>query len=76
MKGRDGKYLVNLVFRLNEPVTPHLFARRIAEACGSHGALRPGEAVSLKGYLDTWAVLPDEGALFAPAKIEHSFRKR
>lgn len=38
---------VALTFRLDEPVTPEHLARRVAEACFTYGALRPGEAVVL-----------------------------
>lgn len=39
------KHKVMLTFLLDEEVTPQLFAQKIAMACGSGGALRPGEAV-------------------------------
>lgn len=34
-----------LTIHTDEPVTPVRLARRVAEACASYGALRPGEAV-------------------------------
>lgn len=36
---------VTLTFKLNEQVTPGIFAKRVAEACFQYGALRPDEAV-------------------------------
>ena len=32
-----------------EPVTPEYIAQRVAEACASYGALRPGERVEVVG---------------------------
>jgi hypothetical protein len=42
---KKGTQIVALEFRLDEQVTPGIFAERVAEACASYGALRPGEAV-------------------------------
>jgi hypothetical protein len=36
-----------LVIETDEPVTPAYIAQRVAEACASYGALRPGESVVL-----------------------------
>lgn len=36
---------VTLHFDLNGPVTPELFAQRVAQACDRFGAMRPGEKV-------------------------------
>ncbi len=38
---------VSLVFILDEEVTPEIFAGKVALACGSGGALRLGESVSV-----------------------------
>lgn len=43
------RHVVTLEFLLEEEVTPDLFARKIAEACGEYYAIRPGEAVRAKG---------------------------
>lgn len=41
---------VTVTFHLGEEVTPEIFLKRVAQACGDAYALRPGEGVSVPGY--------------------------
>lgn len=36
-----------VVIHTHEPVTPGHLAQRVSEACAAHGALRPGEKISV-----------------------------
>lgn len=42
----DGR-TVNLTFKLNEPVTPDIFAGRVVEACARYSTIKKGEGVVL-----------------------------
>jgi hypothetical protein len=46
------KFEVTITFLLDEEVTPELFARRVAMACGKQYALRPGEGLRTESMHD------------------------
>lgn len=45
LKATSKRFVFKLRFVLDEEVTPLLFARRVADACGKYGAMREGELV-------------------------------
>ncbi len=49
---------VTLTFELDEVVTPHLFARKVADACARNGAIRPGEIVRAQNGVAFKAIEP------------------
>jgi hypothetical protein len=70
--------IVELIFHLDEDVTPAIFVQRVATACAKGGALRVGESVAVPHSLTRWEVAEpeelDEDSIF-PGLVVPSIRE-